>query len=104
LDRLFLRKNGGINLSKADEVIETIDAGDYTKVDSLIKESLLQDDDQTQFSLAETLMSRGIRMAQECRAVAGCSRFLRACCIMFAHFADFTGLYPAEGHSSPSVV
>jgi len=60
LDRLFLRKNGGINLSKADEVIETIDAGDYTKVDSLIKESLLQDDDQTQFSLAETLMSRGL--------------------------------------------
>ncbi len=60
MDRLFLRKNGGINLSKADEVIETIDAGDYTKVDSLIKESLLQDDDQTQFSLAETLMSRGL--------------------------------------------
>lgn len=47
-------------MSKADEVIETIDAGDYTKVDSLIKESLLQDDDQTQFSLAETLMSRGL--------------------------------------------
>jgi len=47
-------------LSKADEVIETIDAGDFSKVDSLIRESLLQDDDQTQFSLAETLMSRGL--------------------------------------------
>jgi len=47
-------------LSKADEVIETIDAGDFSKVDSLIRESLLQDDDQTQFSLAETLMCRGL--------------------------------------------
>jgi len=47
-------------LSKADEVIETIDDGDFSKVDSLIKASLLEDDEQTQFSLAETLMSRGL--------------------------------------------
>ncbi|GEO57237.1 tetratricopeptide repeat protein [Companilactobacillus bobalius] len=47
-------------MSKADEVIETIDDGDFSKVDSLIQESIVQDDDQTQFSLAETLMSRGL--------------------------------------------
>ena len=47
-------------MSKADEVIETIDDGDFSKVDSLIQESIAQDDDQTQFSLAETLMSRGL--------------------------------------------
>jgi hypothetical protein len=47
-------------LSKADEVIETIDDGDFSKVDALIQESIAQDDDQTQFSLAETLMSRGL--------------------------------------------
>ncbi|KRN98355.1 tetratricopeptide repeat protein [Companilactobacillus kimchiensis] len=47
-------------MSKADEVIETIDDGDFSKVDSLIKASLLEDDEQTQFSLAETLMSRGL--------------------------------------------
>ncbi len=40
--------------------MDTIDAGDFTNVDSLIKQSLEQDDDQTQFSLAETLMSRGL--------------------------------------------
>lgn len=47
-------------MSKADEVIETIDDGDFSKVDALIQESIAQDDDQTQFSLAETLMSRGL--------------------------------------------
>ncbi|HIY93633.1 tetratricopeptide repeat protein [Companilactobacillus sp. HBUAS56275] len=47
-------------MSKADEVIETIDDGDFSKVDPLIQESIAQDDDQTQFSLAETLMSRGL--------------------------------------------
>jgi len=47
-------------LSKADEVIQTIDDGDFSQVDSLIQDSLLEDDDQTQFSLAETLMSRGL--------------------------------------------
>ncbi|MQS51713.1 tetratricopeptide repeat protein [Companilactobacillus mishanensis] len=47
-------------MSKADEVIETIDAGDFTDVDGLIQESLEQDDDQTKFSLAETLLSRGL--------------------------------------------
>lgn len=47
-------------MSKADEVIQTIDDGDFSKVDSLIQDSLLEDDDQTQFSLAETLMSRGL--------------------------------------------
>lgn len=47
-------------MSKADEVIETIDDGDFSKVDSLIKDSLRVDDEQTQFSLAETLMSRGL--------------------------------------------
>ncbi|WP_125590477.1 tetratricopeptide repeat protein [Companilactobacillus jidongensis] len=47
-------------MTKADEVMDTIDAGDFTNVDSLIKQSLEQDDDQTQFSLAETLMSRGL--------------------------------------------
>ncbi|WP_125566211.1 tetratricopeptide repeat protein [Companilactobacillus insicii] len=47
-------------MTKADEVMDTIDAGDFTKVDSLIKQSIEQDDDQTQFSLAETLMSRGL--------------------------------------------
>lgn len=56
----FYAKNGGINLSKADEVIETIDDGDFSRVDSLIQVSLLEDDDQTQYSLAETLMSRGL--------------------------------------------
>lgn len=61
MDRLFLRKNMEVlNLSKADEVIETIDDGDFSRVDSLIQESLREDDDQTQFSLAETLMSRGL--------------------------------------------
>lgn len=60
MDRLFLRKNGGKNLSKADEVIDTIDDGDFSKVDSLIQSSLREDDDQTKFSLAETLMSRGL--------------------------------------------
>ena len=47
-------------MSKADEVIETIDDGDFSQVDSLIQASLREDDDQTQFSLAETLMSRGL--------------------------------------------
>lgn len=47
-------------MSKADEVIETIDDGDFSKVDALIQESIAQDDDQTQFSLAETLMNRGL--------------------------------------------
>lgn len=47
-------------MSKADEVIETIDDGDFSDVDNLIYESLREDDDQTQFSLAETLMSRGL--------------------------------------------
>jgi len=47
-------------LSKADKVMETIDDGDFSKVDGLIQESLKEDDDQTQFSLAETLMSRGL--------------------------------------------
>ncbi|KRL65656.1 tetratricopeptide repeat protein [Companilactobacillus versmoldensis] len=47
-------------MSKADEVIETIDAGDFSDVDRLIQESLDQDDDQTKFSLAETLLSRGL--------------------------------------------
>lgn len=47
-------------MSKADEVIQTIDDGDFSQVDSLIQDSLLEDDDQTQFSLAETLMSRGL--------------------------------------------
>ncbi|PMD70323.1 tetratricopeptide repeat protein [Companilactobacillus nuruki] len=47
-------------MSKADEVIETIDDGDFSDVDNLIHESLREDDDQTQFSLAETLMSRGL--------------------------------------------
>ena len=47
-------------MSKADEVIETIDDGDFSNVDRLIQESLSEDDDQTQFSLAETLMSRGL--------------------------------------------
>ncbi|KRK80572.1 tetratricopeptide repeat protein [Companilactobacillus nodensis] len=47
-------------MTKADEVMDTIDAGDFTNVNSLIKQSLEQDDDQTQFSLAETLMSRGL--------------------------------------------
>lgn len=60
MDRLFLHKNGGKNLSKADEVIDTIDDGDFSKVDSLIQSSLREDDDQTKFSLAETLMSRGL--------------------------------------------
>jgi tetratricopeptide (TPR) repeat protein len=40
--------------------METIDDGDFSKVDGLIQESLKEDDDQTQFSLAETLMSRGL--------------------------------------------
>lgn len=40
--------------------METIDDGDFSKVDGLIQESLREDDDQTQFSLAETLMSRGL--------------------------------------------
>lgn len=40
--------------------METIDDGDFSKVDGLIQESLQEDDDQTQFSLAETLMSRGL--------------------------------------------
>lgn len=40
--------------------METIDDGDFSKVDSLIQESLQEDDDQTQFSLAETLLSRGL--------------------------------------------
>ena len=56
----FTQKYGGNNLSKADEVIETIDDGDFSNVDHLIQESLIEDDDQTQFSLAETLMSRGL--------------------------------------------
>lgn len=47
-------------MSKADKVMETIDDGDFSKVDGLIQESLKEDDDQTQFSLAETLMSRGL--------------------------------------------
>lgn len=47
-------------MSKADKVMETIDDGDFSKVDGLIQESLREDDDQTQFSLAETLMSRGL--------------------------------------------
>ncbi|WP_201308060.1 tetratricopeptide repeat protein [Companilactobacillus farciminis] len=47
-------------MSKADKVMETIDDGDFSKVDGLIQESLQEDDDQTQFSLAETLMSRGL--------------------------------------------
>jgi tetratricopeptide (TPR) repeat protein len=47
-------------LSKADEVIETIDAGDFSDVDGLIQQSLEQDDDQTKFSLAETLLSCGL--------------------------------------------
>lgn len=47
-------------MSKADKVMETIDDGDFSKVDSLIQESLQEDDDQTQFSLAETLLSRGL--------------------------------------------
>lgn len=47
-------------MSKADEVIETIDAGDFSDVDDLIQQSLQQDDDQTKFSLAETLLSRGL--------------------------------------------
>ncbi|ALB30154.1 hypothetical protein JP39_05450 [Companilactobacillus heilongjiangensis] len=37
-----------------------MDDGDFSQVDSLIQDSLLEDDDQTQFSLAETLMSRGL--------------------------------------------
>lgn len=61
IDRLFLRTNMEVgNLSKADEVIETIDDGDFSNVDSLIQASLTQDDEQTQYSLAETLMSRGL--------------------------------------------
>ena len=47
-------------MSKADKVMETIDDGDFSKVDGLIQESLKEDVDQTQFSLAETLMSRGL--------------------------------------------
>lgn len=47
-------------MSKADKVMETIDDGDFSKVDGLIQESLKEDDNQTQFSLAETLMSRGL--------------------------------------------
>ena len=47
-------------MSKADKVMETIDDGDFSKVDGLIQESLREDDDQTQFSLAETLMSCGL--------------------------------------------
>lgn len=49
-----------MDLSKADKVIETIDDGDFSKVDNLIQDSLREDDDQTLFSLAETLMSRGL--------------------------------------------
>ncbi|KRK65501.1 tPR repeats containing protein [Companilactobacillus tucceti DSM 20183] len=47
-------------MSKANEVIENIDAGDFSDVDGLIQSSIEQDDDQTQFSLAETLLSRGL--------------------------------------------
>ena len=47
-------------MSKADEVIERIDDGDFSSVDRLIQASLAEDDEQTQFSLAETLMSRGL--------------------------------------------
>ncbi len=79
MDRLFLCKNGGNNLSKADEVIETIDDGDFSKVDSLIQESLNQDDDQTKFSLAETLMSRGLSVQAK---------------VVYEHLLK---LYPTEG-------
>ncbi|MFD1419124.1 tetratricopeptide repeat protein [Companilactobacillus keshanensis] len=47
-------------MSKANEVIENIDAGEFSDVDGLIQSSIEQDDDQTQFSLAETLLSRGL--------------------------------------------
>lgn len=66
-------------MSKADEVIETIDDGDFSKVDSLIQASLREDDDQTKFSLAETLMSRGLSVQAK---------------TIYEHLLDN---YPAEG-------
>ncbi|AKP66527.1 tetratricopeptide repeat protein [Companilactobacillus ginsenosidimutans] len=66
-------------MSKADEVIETIDAGDFTDVDGLIQESLEQDDDQTKFSLAETLLSRGLSVQAK---------------VVYQHLLE---LYPDEG-------
>ena len=66
-------------MSKADEVIETIDAGDFSDVDGLIQESLEQDDDQTKFSLAETLLSRGLSVQAK---------------VVYQHLLE---LYPDEG-------
>lgn len=66
-------------MSKAEEVIETIDAGDFSNVDHLINESLQQDDDQTKFSLAETLLSRGLSVQAK---------------VVYEHLLE---LYPDEG-------
>lgn len=40
--------------------MNNIELGDFSDVDQLIQQSIEQDDDQTQFSLAETLLSKGL--------------------------------------------
>ncbi|WP_099974732.1 tetratricopeptide repeat protein [Lactobacillus terrae] len=66
-------------MSKAEEVMESIDSGDYSDIEVKILESIQQDDEQTQYSLAETLMSIGFTVQAK---------------IIYEHLNE---LYPTEG-------